>query len=108
MKQARLRHVGIVIKDWGKIRPFYEELGFRLFYEVKETWKTTQLIVRKMRNRNGDILEFIFGPWLPHIAFTVHKFPDQGGEAICKFDEKIQVKFIQDPEGNWIEFVKEL
>jgi len=109
MKQARLRHVGILISDWDKIRPFYEKLGFSLSSECNELWMGELLMVRKMKNGYGDILEFISGaPWMGHISLTVDKLLDHTSEAICKFNEKVQVKFMQDPEGNWIEFVKEL
>ena len=107
MKQARLRHVGIKIKDWKKIRPFYESLGFKVIYEKREEWLDIKITIRKMRNKNGDILEFVPYVWFPHIALTVDKLPDQD-MAICKFNKKVQVVFMQDPEGNWIEFVKEL
>jgi hypothetical protein len=106
MKQnPKLRHVGILIHDWQKIRPFYEDLSFKLFYEAQEVWFEKTITVRKMKNKAGDILEFISGPWFPHMAFTVKEFPD--GDAMCKLTEKLQVKYMQDPEGNWIEFVKE-
>ena len=116
MKQVRLRHVGILISDWDKIRPFYEGLGFKLFYEEHEVWfdrlndHRFDLIVRKMINTGGDILEFIEGNWCPHhIALTVKELPRF--DILFNFSRKSAVAetvFLQDPEGNWIEFVKEL
>ena len=107
--KSKLRHVGFLIHDWNKIRPFYQNLGFRLFYESLEFWIDKKIMVRKMRNKAGDVLEFISGAaWPEHIALTVDELPNHDNYAICKFGPDLQVKIMRDPEGNWIEFVKEL
>jgi len=106
MKQSKLRHVGILIKDWEKIRPFYEGLGFVMFYEQEETWLNEKIHVYKMRNEHGDVLEFVSGAWIRHIALTVDELPTERSMLFKRGG--VEVKFLGDPEGNWIEFVKEL
>ena len=106
MKQSKLRHVGILIKDWERIRPFYEELGFELVYEQEEDWLNAKIMVRKMQNKHGDVLEFISGLWFSHIALTVDESPRK--VSFLQHEPQREVSFGKDPEGNWIEFVKEI
>ena len=113
MKQARLRHVGIVVKDLLLMINYYQKLGFKLIYSDglekthQEYWGNKFIEIAKLQDSNGGIIELIAKSWFPHISLTVDELPDHG-IGPWKRDDKIEVVYAQDPEGNWIEFVKEL
>ena len=73
-----LRHTGILVKDLDLAVRFYKLLGF------KAVGKMETLKVQKMKDRKGNLIEFVQGKWSPHIAVT----------------------WIEDPDGNKVEVVK--
>lgn len=75
---ATLRHAGVLVKDLELARSIYEELGFRPISEIET------LRVLKMADKNGAVIELVQGNWHPHLA----------------------VNWYEDPDGNYIEFVK--
>lgn len=110
MMQSRLRHVGIVVENLERMKRFYQELGFSVDDRAvqHEQWGDRHIDVVKLLDPDGGCgIELISGRWDSHISLNVHKLPNHG-VGPWKYADDVAVVFIQDPEGNWIEFVKEL
>jgi len=75
--QTEIRHVGVVVKDIKEAERIYKILGFKVVGRSK-------LLVTKMEDSKGNLLELVQGKWHPHLAIT----------------------FYQDPSGNYMEVVK--
>jgi len=102
-----LRHVGIVVSDMDRAIRFYQKLGCNIISRGPEAWRDITIDVCKMTHK----IELICGDWKSHVAFKVDAWPDIDGEGLpySKFwlMTKHGVRFITDPDGNIIEFVKE-
>ena len=118
-----IRHTGIVVKDLEKMRAFYEKLGFRVVYDEMETndpakgWdlelklKVRNLILRvvKMTAPDGSVLELLQATSHPaRKSLIKRRFFDRGLQHIAitvESETEGLLKFIQDPEENFIEIV---
>ncbi len=75
-----LRHVGILVKDLGESAKEYKALGFSQCAHIET------LLVLKMKDREGKMIELVQGNWNPHIA----------------------VNWVADRDGNLIEVVEKI
>ena len=74
----KLRHSGILVKNLVRAVSQYERLGWKPWQSVE------MLMVQKMKDDEGNIIELIEGNYHPHIA----------------------VNWLEDEDGNWIELVE--
>lgn len=107
---AKLRHVGILVKDMFESMIFYRELGFGITSTLRD-WSNEytekgKIYTAKLNNQ----IELIGGPWMPHFAITVeslNRFKLPPKPIFSKETDRVKVCYIQDPDGNVIELVEE-
>ena len=101
-----IRHIGIRVNDLNRMIEFYSHLGFRIVSHRCEDWAGRELEVCKMDAPTGDcVLELIktHYDWPDtHFCIAVDAFPVSGIWSLGKEN----VRYYQDPEGNYIEMVK--
>ena len=77
--KVNLRHAGILVEDLAEAVLTYQELGF------ERAGKPEGLLVQKMIDGKGNVIELVKGNWHPHIA----------------------VNWYDDGQGNYVEVVKD-
>jgi catechol 2,3-dioxygenase-like lactoylglutathione lyase family enzyme len=92
------RHTGLIVKNLNKSIKFYEGLGLKLKQRRVEVWDDHILKIAKMGQ-----LELVQGQWRPHLCFEVDEIPD-GKIITAKYRSGHSVVFMEDPDGNLIEF----
>ena len=104
-----IRHVGIRVRNMDKMIEFYTGIGLTLKSRTVEYWGDIELEVAKLATINNRVLELIKAKsWWPknHIAFKVDEMPIFPlVEITLEGPSKIGVRYLRDPEDNWIELV---
>lgn len=94
-----IRHIGIEVKDMGKMINFYESLGLELFWDKIEkpghTGFEQPVRTVKLRCNDGTIIELVEN----------HKYKNHF--ALTTIGTNKKVEWIKDPEGNMIEMVND-
>ena len=119
MRVKGIRHICLTVKDMPKMVEFYQDLGIkkivRLRIEEGEYLAKSMGLpnaiahVVYLQTDDGSLLELIQMLNPPnenrsHISFGV---VDLEGGAESPYN-LVKTKWIQDPEGNWLELVEEL
>lgn len=123
--QGKLRHAGMTVQP-GKLEEtvrFYQWFGLRVLSRSVETWNGKRLEVVKMTDgkpggNKGRVFELIEGDWRPHVAITVTdagacnkvwaQWVKKVGDPIAyKAVDGVEVMYVADPSGNWVEVVNE-
>ena len=117
MRVTGIRHTGLVVRDMPKMIEFYLGLGFRkITYVNTEKGKYlsesmglegARALVVKLETPDHSILELLEMESHPeenrrHIAFEVDDLKNGARSPY----HHVKTKWIQDPEGNWIECVE--
>ncbi len=100
---------------------FYQKMGFKKLSQrpISEKWlkngETVELRLLKMNG--GGMIELVEGDWKPHISFTLlegsmddvwEMFGNKFGVMIqYKRFPSIEVVYLSDPSGNYVEIVRE-
>ena len=119
MRVKGIRHICLTVKDMPKMVEFYQNLGFS-----KTVWNKIEngeylsatmglanasAYIVKLQADDDSLLELLqlyshSDEDRSHIGITV----DNLEEGIKSPYSNVKTKFIQDPEGNWLELVEEL
>ncbi len=77
----KLRHVGIVVKDFGQIE-IWEHMGYKVIErDIIE-------VVKLMNDETGNVIELVKGKWNPHIAVNFFEDEDKNLlEVVSKTNE---------------------
>jgi catechol 2,3-dioxygenase-like lactoylglutathione lyase family enzyme len=125
--KGKLRHQGIVVKDLTKAYQFYRKLGFKTHLKSEETWQKDQyyggqvckLKIMKLKDEFSHVIELIQviqGEWKDHVAITLTEgtmndlweaFAEAGTLIAFKRSKGVEVMYLRDPSGNYVEVVKE-
>ncbi len=115
--ETKIRHLGLVVTDLKQALRFYQRFGFVKLIKrgSTERWGKEELKVLKLIKSKGEILELIQGNWKPHIALTMISKEDFWIDHAIKSDVLIEHKkvgsleiiYLKDPSGNYVEVVRE-
>jgi catechol 2,3-dioxygenase-like lactoylglutathione lyase family enzyme len=121
-----VRHWGIPCQNLERSISWYRHFGVHDLQFSTEIWTTDfyktggtehKLKIVKMRDDSGNILELIQNDWKPHIALTLYEgtmddlwleFAKEGTLVAHKGTAHAEIVYLRDPDGNYIEVVKEL
>ena len=105
------RHTCYIVSNIFDSIAFWKKLGFSVVSYQKEKWNYETIEVAKLAHGGTIMIELINGDWEPHISLTVEGVDENlelaGIEPIMSQNQQgHKVRFIEDPDGNWIELVE--
>ena len=115
---ARVRHLGLVVKNLEAEMQWFKWFGFDKVSKAPEIWGDNSLLIGKMTDKEGSMIELIQGDWKPHVALTVKdgsvmediwlKFGTKNGTIMERKNRTDKtILYLRNPSGNYTEVVYE-